>query len=467
MCRNLQETEITVHKSVFKNKYSTDSLLRGEITFRRFLNRLLCAAAALTVAVAVSSCSFSDVLYGALSGSESSGSTVVSPRADSSFGHKGQPSVQTEMITGSVSESSSSDDSDADAVLPAAADYFLKDADEKIRQCYLEIYAGLIGYNENIDITDGVIPSDLLDDLMTLIICTSPEMNQIGSSYSIVVDNDNYVRSLNVSYVKNQEEGGSQLAQLRSEAESICLQAEGLDDYEKLKYFHDRIILKCAYSDETENAYSAYGCLIEGKAVCEGYSKAMQILCERAGILCIPVLGESLDADGEGVPHMWNMVYLNGGWYNIDATWDDPISDLGNDYIRYDYFNISDEICSRDHIAEESVFMKYPQAASDEENYYVKSGLVVYDAASAYGVFESAAVKAIESHDRYVRVKCSSDEVYDWVYSEIFGGGSGNGSIFDILKSASEKTSPDISYASYSLIRNENTNTYTVILNQE
>lgn len=78
-------------------------------------------------------------------------------------------------------------------------------------------------------------------------------------------------------------------------------------------------------------------------------------------------------------------------------------------------------------------------AVSDEENYYVKSGLVVYDTDSAYSVFESAAVRSIENHDRYVRVKCSSDEVYDWVYSEIFGGGTENGSIFDILKTASEK----------------------------
>ena len=457
-----------MHKSPLKNKYSINCFRGRKITYKDLLNRILCAATALAAAVSASSCSVFETPDRVLSSSEYSGSAAVSSRPDeSSAEHKGQPSVETEIITGTVPESSVADDPDAYVELSASAEYFLKDADEKVRQCYREIYSGLTGYNENIDITDGVITSELLDDFMSLIICTSPEMNQLGSSYSIVVDSDNYVKSLNVSYVKSPEEGNSQLAQLRSEAESICLQAEGLDDYDKLKYFHDRIILKCTYSDETENAYSAYGCLIEGKAVCEGYSKAMLILCQRAGILCIPVLGESSDADGESIPHMWNMVYLNRSWYNIDATWDDPISNLGNDYIRYDYFNISDEICSRDHIAEESEFMKYPRAVSDEENYYVKSGLVVYDTDSAYSVFESAAVRSIENHDRYVRVKCSSDEVYDWVYSEIFGGGTENGSIFDILKTASEKNALDISYVSYSLIRNDSTNTYTVILNQE
>ncbi len=448
-------------KSSFVNKCLINGFGAKKLSFAMPFKRIVCVAAALAAAVSAVSCSFSG---GVPIGTADSASDTTTSQQSQQSEYNGQPSVQTEIITGTSPQIGELDASDVE--LSPSAEYFLRDADESVRQCYREIYSGIAQYSENIDITDGVISSQQLDAFMSLVICTSPELNQLDSSYSIVVGGDNYVRSLNVSYVKSREEGDSQLAQLRAEVESIYLQAEGLDNYEKLKYFHDMIILKCAYSDETENAHSAYGCLIEGRAVCEGYSKAMLMLCSRAGILCIPVLGESYDTYGEVVPHMWNMVYLNGNWYNIDTTWDDPISNLGNDYVRYDYFNITDEVCSRDHTAEQSEFMTYPQATSDEENYYVKSGLVAYDINSAYEVFESAAINAVENNDRYVRVKCSTDEVYDWVYNEIFGGGTGNGRIFDILNSASERNAMDISAVSYSLIRNDIANTYTVILNR-
>ena len=86
---------------------------------------------------------------------------------------------------------------------------------------------------------------------------------------------------------------------------------------------------------------------------------------------------------------------------------------------------------------------------------------------SAYIVFEKAAVQSMKNHERYIRIKCTSDNVYAEVYSVIFGGGTQNGSIFDILKSAAEKTGSDVSFNSYSLIQNEKMNTFTVILNQE
>ena len=72
---------------------------------------------------------------------------------------------------------------------------------------------------------------------MSLVICTSPEINQLDSDYSMIVDRDNYVKGLKVSYVKSAEEGGSELLQLKSEVESICLQAENMDDHEKAEVF--------------------------------------------------------------------------------------------------------------------------------------------------------------------------------------------------------------------------------------
>ena len=61
--------------------------------------------------------------------------------------------------------------------------------------------------------------------------------------------------------------------------------------------------------------------------VCEGYSEAFQLLCQREGIPCITVVGT---ANGGG--HAWNYVQMEDGvWYAVDLTWDDQ-DDIMNDF---------------------------------------------------------------------------------------------------------------------------------------
>lgn len=85
----------------------------------------------------------------------------------------------------------------------------------------------------------------------------------------------------------------------------------------------------------------ADGSLIYGKALCEGYSKTFMYLCQSAGIECICVSGSS-----KNEPHMWNMIKLDGEWYHVDVTWDDPIGGRGR---YYDYFCIPTSEITKDH----------------------------------------------------------------------------------------------------------------------
>jgi len=113
------------------------------------------------------------------------------------------------------------------------------------------------------------------------------------------------------------------------------------DDHEKaVKHFHDWIIDNTRYAKEiptlsvmsgSESAFNIDGVFLSGRAVCEGYTKAFQLLCDRAGIPCVSVFGI---ADGEN--HSWNYVELNGNWYLVDATWDDPVGDV--DLIMWTFF---------------------------------------------------------------------------------------------------------------------------------
>lgn len=110
---------------------------------------------------------------------------------------------------------------------------------------------------------------------------------------------------------------------------------------EKIKAIHDYIINNTRYdterADKNVKLYqsdTAYGALIEHKAICGGYSDAMKLFLDRLGIENFKVASEN---------HIWNLVNINDQWLHLDLTWDDPITDTGEDILEYDYFLITTE----------------------------------------------------------------------------------------------------------------------------
>lgn len=96
---------------------------------------------------------------------------------------------------------------------------------------------------------------------------------------------------------------------------------------EKIKIIHDYIIDNTEYDklkyknkeDTTYKSNTAYGVLIEGYGTCNGYADAMAIFLDKINIINYKISNDE---------HIWNLVYLDGKWYHLDLTWDDPISDM-------------------------------------------------------------------------------------------------------------------------------------------
>ncbi len=124
------------------------------------------------------------------------------------------------------------------------------------------------------------------------------------------------------------------------------LKLEGKSDYTKVKAIHDYIIKRVSY-DFTYEKYSAYNALIEKSSVCRGYVSLAYRMFTDAGIEC-RIIG-TLD-------HAWNIVKVNGKWYNIDLTWDDPNRSKGPQVI-YDYF-LKNAASFRDHTGYKEIMTK-------------------------------------------------------------------------------------------------------------
>lgn len=108
-----------------------------------------------------------------------------------------------------------------------------------------------------------------------------------------------------------------------------------LSDYKKVKAIHNYIINRASY-DTTYTNYTAYNTLINKSAVCQGYALLAYRMFNEAGIPCRLIVGQ---ANGY---HAWNIVKVSGKWYNIDLTWDDPITYNGKPMLIYTYFLKSD-----------------------------------------------------------------------------------------------------------------------------
>ena len=109
---------------------------------------------------------------------------------------------------------------------------------------------------------------------------------------------------------------------------------------EKIKIIHDYIIDNTQYDklkyenkeDTTYKSNTAYGVLTQGYGTCNGYADAMAIFLNKMNIINYKVSNNE---------HIWNLVYIDGNWYHLDLTWDDPISDTNIN--RDTYFLITAE----------------------------------------------------------------------------------------------------------------------------
>ncbi|MFS0576602.1 DUF5050 domain-containing protein [Sporosarcina sp. 179-K 3D1 HS] len=149
----------------------------------------------------------------------------------------------------------------------------------------------------------------------------------------------------------------------------------GQTDFDKVKAIHDYLALTIAYDYDNflndtvpADSYTAYGALVKGIAVCDGYTKASQLLMNRLGIENEYVFGY-----GNGGAHSWNLVYLDGEPYFMDITWDDPVPNTPN-YVRYKYFLVTSAQLSKDHSWEK---VKWPVATSTKYSYFTDFGKTI------------------------------------------------------------------------------------------
>ena len=174
-----------------------------------------------------------------------------------------------------------------------------------------------------------------------------------GIKYNVYIANGSEGSYLSEQYNTKEKIDECQ-KQIEQERDKILAKVEGKSDYEKIKgvqeYLVDTITYKRYIKDD---AFNIYGALVLKECVCEGYAKTFQYLMNELGIDNMLAIGTGIDYDNKSETHAWNYVKLDGNWYAMDVTWDDPVADeffiLTNEY-KYKYFLKGSDTFFNNHI---------------------------------------------------------------------------------------------------------------------
>lgn len=113
---------------------------------------------------------------------------------------------------------------------------------------------------------------------------------------------------------------------IEQEKNNIISKCENKSTVEKIRIVHDYLVDSNEYDlNAGENIYNIYGTLINKKSVCEGYARSFKYIMDDLQIPCIIACGIGRNRAGSAESHAWNYVQIDGVWYAIDVTWDDPV----------------------------------------------------------------------------------------------------------------------------------------------
>lgn len=207
---------------------------------------------------------------------------------------------------------------------------------------------------------------------------------------------------------------------LDDQAAIVMGKIQGKSDYEKLKIIHDTIVLENEFIQETGFNQTAYGGLVDKTVQCEGYARTTQYLCDLAGIESMVVVG----TNESGVSHSWNVVKVDGKWYNMDCTWDDPLlTEPDKTNLRHRFFLVPDEwIHEKTHFninkKTTGTQVKYfdpPACTSTDMNYFTAEGKLFSDNASADAAIKDALKASAAAKVRVAEIRVANQSVYDYI----------------------------------------------------
>jgi transglutaminase/protease-like cytokinesis protein 3 len=229
----------------------------------------------------------------------------------------------------------------ATVTLLSAGSVFAANIDEVIK-------TGLDNKSTSINVSSQSVTPQAAMAAFHDVLLENPEYYYVNTSVNCSFSGTT-AKELQVTYSSSADS-----AKMNAVVDSIVSEASKFStDYEKAKYVHDYLATNANY-DYTLSKFTAKDILVDKSGVCQAYASAYKLIMNKLGIECSYVQSQSMQ-------HMWNVIKIDGKWYNVDCAWsnttkfdDEPVGQAyflkSNSYLiaigYYDWSTINGAVCA-------------------------------------------------------------------------------------------------------------------------
>ena len=280
--------------------------------------------------------------------------------------------------------------------------YFRAKLSATSQTAYDNLYFGFLSYKRSIRIPNIAI--DEIQDIFQDVLLDNPIIFFVESAtYQIV--NQQYCNMVTPKYRFDKMKVESTLCAISKKCIEFISGSQNLPELSKEEKVHNYLANTVVYDYAFKSSsFECVGPLLFGRGVCEGISKATKLLLDLLEIPSLIVIGKSIQNFSDGEMHAWNLVQINDCYSHLDVTFD--ITLMENEIERFDYFNLSDDEISLDHL----ILTKDVPHCNLSRCYYKTHNLIMYMQKDFYVFLE----KQLASNNK--------DVVFKLPYTQDFEG---------------------------------------------
>jgi len=202
---------------------------------------------------------------------------------------------------------------------------------------FTAIYGAMADGMDSVDLSRYRMEADSVVQIYSDVLLASPELFYADNTITYYYNSYGYVTEVTFRYRMEPAEREEAVQRYEQEIDYIVSLVEeepALSEAEKALFVHDYLIASYAYDKEEAN-YDVLSLLRDREGVCQAYSLAYIAVLRELGMDAVMVTSEEMN-------HAWNLVKVDGIWYHVDLSFDDPSPDrMGR--VLHENFLLDDE----------------------------------------------------------------------------------------------------------------------------
>ena len=255
------------------------------------------------------------------------------------------------------------------------------------------------------------VSENVATNILRAVTIDHPEFYWFGGigTYYFFYDNPKHITEVVLTYDYSREQVLTDLPIIEAYAQDCLRGLENLSQYDQVKAVYEYIINHTFY-DLDYYGQDMREIIINRRGVCTSYAETTQYLLQRLGIEAFVITGGN---------HAWNIVKVEGQYYQLDTTWGDPVVDrLEDSQLNYNYFLVTTDEMFRDHTLEST--FPIPDCTATACNYFVREGrrFDVYDRDRLINLMRQDAAAGQKTI-----LRCGNRQVYDTILNILKDGG--------------------------------------------